>query len=89
MPARQPSRHCADYTHSVRQAQLHSLRKMVAKIGAPAPTWKAQAVVGGEIKEISLDDYKVGRGPDVKSSIMWCGWCGWQNRGLASAAMAP
>jgi hypothetical protein len=32
---------------------------MVAKIGAPAPKWKAQAVVGGDIKEISLDDYKV------------------------------
>ncbi|GLI62618.1 hypothetical protein VaNZ11_005281 [Volvox africanus] len=31
---------------------------MVAKIGAPAPKWKAQAVVGGEIKEISLDDFK-------------------------------
>ncbi|KAG2422866.1 hypothetical protein HXX76_015698 [Chlamydomonas incerta] len=31
---------------------------MVAKIGAPAPKFKAQAVVNGEIKEISLDDYK-------------------------------
>ncbi len=31
---------------------------MVAKIGAPAPQWKAQAVVNGEIKEISLSDYK-------------------------------
>lgn len=35
-----------------------SLAKMVAKIGAPAPQWKAQAVVNGEIKEISLADYK-------------------------------
>lgn len=33
-----------------------------AKIGAPAPGFKAQAVVGGDIKEISLADYKV-RGP--------------------------
>ncbi len=35
---------------------------MVAKIGAPAPNFKAQAVVNGEIKEISLDDYKVRAG---------------------------
>ena len=31
---------------------------MVAKIGAPAPAFKAQAVVDGEIKEVSLADYK-------------------------------
>lgn len=35
---------------------------MVAKIGAPAPKFKAQAVVNGEIKEISLDDYKASAG---------------------------
>ncbi|PNH09207.1 Peroxiredoxin-4 [Tetrabaena socialis] len=31
---------------------------MVATIGSPAPAFKAQAVVNGEIKEVSLDDYK-------------------------------
>jgi hypothetical protein len=32
---------------------------MPAIIGKPAPAWKGQAVLpGGEIKEISLDDFK-------------------------------
>lgn len=31
---------------------------MVAKIGKPAPKWTAAAVVDGEIKKLSLDDYK-------------------------------
>ena len=35
----------------------------MAKIGQPAPAWKAQAVVNGEIKEISSDDYKCARRP--------------------------
>jgi|UniRef100_A0A7S4G8L5 peroxiredoxin (alkyl hydroperoxide reductase subunit C) len=30
----------------------------MAKVQGKAPAWKAQAVVNGEIKEISLDDYK-------------------------------
>jgi alkyl hydroperoxide reductase subunit AhpC len=29
-----------------------------AIIGKPAPAFKAQAIVDGEIKEISLSDYK-------------------------------
>lgn len=29
------------------------------RIGQPAPQWKADAVVDGAFKEISLDDYKV------------------------------
>ena len=31
---------------------------MPAIIGKPAPAWKGQAIVDGEIKEISLDDFK-------------------------------
>jgi len=31
---------------------------MAAKIGAPAPDFKASAYVRGEIKEISLSDYR-------------------------------
>jgi hypothetical protein len=30
---------------------------MPAKIGHPAPAWRAQAVVDGEIKEISSADF--------------------------------
>ena len=30
-----------------------------AKVGQPAPHWRGKAVVQDEIKEISLEDYKV------------------------------
>jgi hypothetical protein len=33
---------------------------MPAIIGKPAPAWKGNAIVDGEIKEISLDQYKGG-----------------------------
>lgn len=33
---------------------------MPAIIGKPAPAFKAQAVVDGDIKEVSLDDFKGG-----------------------------
>lgn len=35
---------------------------MSPKIGAPAPEFKAQAVVDGQFKTVSLEDYKVGIG---------------------------
>lgn len=31
---------------------------MPAIVGKPAPAWKGMAVVDGEIKEVSLEDYK-------------------------------
>ncbi len=47
---------------------------MAAKIGALAPKFKAQAVVNGEIKEISLDDYKVRADGSGASGRGWGGW---------------
>ena len=32
---------------------------MAPKIGSPAPAFKAQAVVDGQFKTVSLEDYKV------------------------------
>ena len=32
---------------------------LAAQVQKPAPAFKAQAVVGGQIKEVSLEDYKV------------------------------
>lgn len=32
---------------------------MAAKVGKPAPAWKGKAVVEGEFKMISSDDFKV------------------------------
>ena len=34
---------------------------MAPKIGSPAPAFKAQAVVDGQFKTVSLEDYKVRR----------------------------
>ena len=34
---------------------------LAAQVQKPAPAFKAQAVVGGQIKEVSLEDYKVTR----------------------------
>lgn len=36
---------------------------MTAQVGKPAPQWKAQAVVDGEFKTISSDDFKVACSP--------------------------
>lgn len=47
--------HTTNHTHSPQ----HTQHTMPAIIGKPAPAWKGQAVLpGGEIKEISLDDFK-------------------------------
>jgi hypothetical protein len=43
---------------------------MPAIIGKPAPKWKAAAVVNGEIKDISLDDYK-GRINSIIDMGLW------------------
>lgn len=44
-------------THTPHQSNTHSA-EMVATIGKPAPAFKGPAVVNGEIKEISLSDFK-------------------------------
>ena len=33
---------------------------LAAQVQKPAPAFKAQAVVDGQFKEVSLEDYKVG-----------------------------
>lgn len=40
---------------------LQKTYTMVAKIGAPAPKFKGTAIVDGDMKTISLDDYKGAR----------------------------
>ena len=36
-----------------------STSALAAQVQKPAPEFKAQAVVGGQFKEVSLEDYKV------------------------------
>ena len=36
-----------------------SSQVLAAQVQKPAPAFKAQAVVGGQFKEVSLEDYKV------------------------------
>ena len=42
-----------------------------AKIGQPAPPWRGKAVLNDQIKELSLDDYKVKSAPSSLSSSEW------------------
>lgn len=44
--------------HLVILSDQQQALNMPAIIGKPAPAFKGQAVVDGEIKEISLDDFK-------------------------------
>lgn len=39
-------------------ADFYSIKKMSAKIGKPAPDFKATAVVDGNFRDVSLRDYK-------------------------------
>ena len=44
---------------------------LAAQVQKPAPAFKAQAVVGGQIKEVSLEDYKVTR---IPSFNLYCSY---------------